>query len=76
MNERLERMKQRVRDGAHRTTRQAIPIDFLGEPDVDGLSWLRRVARLVSQQCEKEQVVIDPDERIVFTRTLPGVPPI
>jgi formate C-acetyltransferase len=36
--------------------------------------WLN-VAR-VRRQCEAELVIIAPDERIVFTRTLPNVPPI
>jgi len=34
------------------------------------------VACLVRRQCEAEQVIIEADERIVFTRTLPGVPAI
>jgi formate C-acetyltransferase len=34
------------------------------------------VARLVRRQCEAEQVVIVPEERIVFTRTLRVVPPV
>ena len=34
------------------------------------------MARLVRRQCEAERVVIEPNERIVFTRTLPAVPPI
>jgi formate C-acetyltransferase len=32
---------------------------------------MRRVARLTVRQCEAETPVIGPDERIVFTRTLP-----
>jgi formate C-acetyltransferase len=34
------------------------------------------VALLVRRQCEAESVIIEPDEQIVFTRTLPGIPPI
>ena len=56
--------------------RQAAPIDVLAECEAENLSWPRRVARLVRRQCEAEQVVIAPDEQIVFTRTLPAVPPI
>jgi formate C-acetyltransferase len=56
--------------------RQADPIEILEECDTGRLSWPRRVARLVRRQCEAEHVIIEPDERIVFTRTLPGVPPI
>jgi pyruvate-formate lyase len=74
MNQRLKEMKRRVREGIHRKLRQPISIELLSECQRERLSWLVRVARLVQRQCETEQVVIDPDERIVFTRTLPGVP--
>ncbi len=76
MNERLESMKRRVRAGEHRSTRQTTPIDVLKECEAESFSWPRRVARLVRRQCEAEQVVIGPDERIAFTRTLPDVPAI
>src|SRR5512136_1549078 len=76
MNERLLNMKQRIRTGQQRAVRQAAPIDVLTECEAEGLSWTRRVARLVRRQCEAERVVIEPNERIVFTRTLPAVPPI
>jgi pyruvate-formate lyase len=74
MNDQLEFMKKRVRAGEHRSLRQAAPIDVLAECEAENLSWPRRVARLVRRQCEAEQVVIAPDEQIVFTRTLPAVP--
>ena len=76
MNERLLNMKQRVRAGEHRALRQTAPIDVLAECEAENLSWTRRVARLVRRQCEAERVVIEPNERIVFTRTLPAVPPL
>jgi pyruvate-formate lyase len=76
MNEQLEFMKKRVRAGEHHSARQAAPIDVLAECEAENLSWPRRVARLVRRQCEAEQAVIAPDEQIVFTRTLPAVPPI
>ena len=76
MNKQLELMKRRVRAGEHCSLRQAAPIDVLAECVAENLSWPRRVARLVRRQCEAEQVVIAPDEQIVFTRTLPAVPPI
>jgi len=76
MNERLESMKKRVRAGEHRWVRQAAPIDILAECEAENLSWPVRVARLIQRQCEAEQVVIGLDEQIVFTRTLPAVPPI
>lgn len=76
MNERLIAMKNRLRDSEHRSLRQDNSIDILHECETLQLSWSRRVARLVRRQCEAERVIIAPDERIVFTRTLPGVPPI
>lgn len=76
MNERLESIKRRVRAGDHRSLRQTTPIEVITECEVEGLSWPRRVARLIRRQCEAEQVVIAPDELIVFTRTLPAVPPV
>jgi len=76
MNERLTLLKHRMKAGEHWTLRQAQPIDLLPECENEGLSWPRRVARLVHKQCEAEGVVIAPEEKIVFTRTVPGVPPI
>lgn len=75
MNERLDSLKRRVRAGEQRAARQTAPIDILTECEAEGLSWPRRAARLVRRQCEAEQVVIGADERILFTRTLPIVPP-
>ena len=74
MNVRLEGLKQHVREGAHKRFRQEAPIDILAECERDNLSWMQRTARLTRRQCEAESVVIEPDERIVFTRTLPTVP--
>ena len=76
MNERLTILKNRVRDGEYHSLRQEVPIEILTECETRQLSWPRRVACLVRRQCEAERVIIEPDERIVFTRTLPGVPPI
>jgi formate C-acetyltransferase len=76
MNERLILLKRRMKAGEHRTMRQAQPIDLLPECESEGLSWPRRVARLVRRQCEAEHVFIGPEEKIVFTRTVPGVPPV
>ena len=76
MIERLERLKNRLRSGEHKSLRQAQSIELLPECESAGLSWPRRVARLVRRQCEAEQVVLAPGENIVFTRTLPGVPPV
>lgn len=76
MNVRLMTMRDRVRDGVHRTLRQDAPIAILTECEKEQLSWSRRIARLVRRQCEAERVIIEPDEQIVFTRSLPGVPPV
>lgn len=76
MDERLENMKNRVRAGEHRRWRQAAAPDVLAECEALALSWPQRVARLTRRMCEAEVPVIDPDERIVFTRTVPTVPPI
>jgi formate C-acetyltransferase len=76
MNERLTTIKNHLRDGEPRSLRQDVPIEILTECESKHLSWPRRVACLVRRQCEAEHVIIEPDERIVFTRTLPGVPPI
>ena len=37
---------------------------------------LTRVTRLIQRQCQAELPVIESQDRIVFTRTLPGVPPV
>jgi len=76
MNERLAFLKQQMRSGEHKPLRQANLVEVLQECENEGLSWPRRVSRLVRRQCEAEQVVIGPQEQIVFTRTLPGVPPV
>ncbi len=76
MNERLTALKNRVRAGEHHSLRQDVPIEILTECETRQLPWPRRVACLVRRQCEAERVIIEPDERIVFTRTLPSVPPI
>ncbi len=76
MDERLQRLKERVREGYYRQSRQTTGIDLLAECEREQLTWMQRSARLTRRQCEAERVVIEPDERIVFTRTLLEVPPI
>ncbi len=76
MNEQMEDLKRRVRAGEHKSVRQAAAIDILAECEAEGLSWPRRVARLIRRQCEAERITIAPNERIVFTRTVPAVAPI
>jgi len=76
LSERLVEMRERVRRGDHRQWRQERSPDLLAECDGLGLTWAQRAARLTSRMCEAEIPVVLPDERIVFTRTLPDVPPI
>jgi pyruvate-formate lyase len=76
MNERLEDLRARTREGHFRQYRQAGGPDVMAECDLEQLSWPRRMARLTRRMCEAEIVVIEPDERIVFTRTLRAVPPV
>ncbi|MCL6431169.1 MAG: pyruvate formate lyase family protein, partial [Anaerolineae bacterium] len=76
MNQRLEEMKDRVREGYHRRWRQDVVPDVLAECEAENLSWPRRAARLTRRMCEAEEPVILPDERIVFTRTVRSVPPV
>lgn len=71
---RLEALKERIRRGAHKRRRRQSSPDLLAE--LEGLSWMRRAARLIRRVCEAEDPVIEPDERIVYTRTTPEVPPV
>jgi pyruvate-formate lyase len=76
LSPRLDRMRRRVRDREHVQYRRTAAPDVLGECEAEGLSWLRRSARLTRRMCAAEQVVIELDERIVFTRTIASVPAI
>ena len=76
MNERLEGLRARTRAGHVRQYRQPGGPDLVAECDREQLSWPMRMARLTRRMCEAEIVVIEPDERIVFTRTLRTVPPV
>ena len=76
MNDRLQGLRARTRDGYFRRYRQDGVPDLVTECERDGLTWPMRMARLTHRMCEAERVCIEPDERIVFTRTLTSVPPI
>lgn len=65
-----------VREGGHRKYRQTELPDVLSECEQRQLSWIQRSALLTQRMCEAEKVVIEFHEKIVFTRTLCGVPPI
>lgn len=69
-------MRRRVRERIHATRRQTTTPDVLSECEAQQLSWPRRAVRLTRRMCEAEQPVIDDDQQIAFTRTLPGVPPV
>jgi formate C-acetyltransferase len=75
MNERLENLKQKVRAGEQRKYRKDEVVDILPECEKENLSWMRRAARLTIKQCAAETPIIEPDERIVYTRTLPSAIP-
>jgi formate C-acetyltransferase len=69
-------MREAVRLRRHAGVRQVSVPDVLGECEREGLDWMQRVCRLFVRQCQAEQPVLGADQRIVFTRTLPMVPPI
>ena len=60
MNERLILLKNKMRAGEHKALRQVHSIELLPECETEGLSWPRRLARLVRRQCEAEHVIITP----------------
>jgi pyruvate-formate lyase len=76
MNERLSKIRRNTRDGKHKALRQSNAPEVLTHCEVEGLSWARRVAYLTRVMCESEKVTIEPDENIVFTRTIPEIPPV
>jgi pyruvate-formate lyase len=76
MNQRLHTLRERIKSRqqvAERTT--PIP-DVLAECELENLSRMRRSSRLTRRMCEAERPVIWQEERVVFTRTVPGVPSI
>ena len=76
LSPRLAEMKRRIRAGGHHRYRESETIDVRSECDAENLSWLRRAARLTRRMCEAQVVVIEPDEKIVFTRTVCNVSPV
>jgi len=72
LNSRLAALKERVRNGAHHYLRRSQPITLLDEYQVQHLSWMQRVTHLGVRQCQAEEAHILPDERILYTRTLPA----
>jgi formate C-acetyltransferase len=76
LSPRLAEMKRRIRAGEHHRFRRADTVDVLSECEREGLDWTQRAARLTRRLCEAQTVVIEPDERIVFTRTVRRIPPL
>ena len=76
LSPRLANMKTRTRAGEHHRHRVTETIDLRGECDAERLSWMQRAARLTRRMCEAQTVVIEPDQRIVFTRTVKKIAPI
>ena len=68
-------LRARTREGHFRLPAGHVS-HLVEECDPRSLSWPARLARLTKRMCEAEQVVVEPDERIVFTRTLPEVPQV
>ncbi len=76
MNRNLLALKESVRDRRHRRHRLASAPDVAADCSAKGLSLTRRMARRLQMLCEAEAPVIEPDEQIVFTRTVPTIPPL
>jgi pyruvate-formate lyase len=76
MIHRLEQLRTRVREGMHHRWRQPKVPDVLSECEARHLSWPKRTALLTRRMCESERIVIEPDEHIVFTRTITAIPAI
>jgi pyruvate-formate lyase len=74
-SDRLDAIRRRIIDGSYRRYRTTAAPDLLPELEAANVSWPRRASRLIRRMCETEQPVIEPDERIVFTRTIATVPP-
>jgi formate C-acetyltransferase len=76
LSPRLAEMKRRIRAGEHHRFRTTETVDVLNECERENLDWTRRAARLTRRLCEAQTVVIEPDEQIVFTRTVRQIPPL
>ena len=73
MNERLNNLRTRVFNREYQQYRQSPMPDLPAALDVTHLSLMEFSSRITQKMCELEQAVILPDERIVFTRTVPSV---
>ena len=76
LSPRLAEMKRRIRAREHHRYRTTDTVDVLAECERENLNWTQRAARLTRRMCEAQSVVIEPDECIVFTRTVRRIPPV
>lgn len=76
MNERLQRLRDRVRNRDHAALRIPPNLVLIKECNTENLNWMQRNARLTKRMCEGETPVILEDEKILFTRTLTDVPAV
>jgi formate C-acetyltransferase len=74
MNQRLQSLRERVRNREQAAGRVTPIPNVLAECQAENLTWMQRSARFTRRMCEAERPVIWEDERIVFTRTISGVP--
>lgn len=73
---RLQRLKDKTLSGHFRQFRSAAIPDLVSECQAEDLGWMQRMTRLTRRMCEAETVVLDADELIVFTRSVPRVPDV
>lgn len=73
MNERLNNLRSRAFNREYKKYRQSPMPDLPAALDLTQLSLMELSSRITQKMCELEQAVILPDERIVFTRTVPSV---
>ncbi len=76
MNQRIQTLREQVRNREQASLRTAPIPDVLAECEARNLNWMQRSTLLTCRMCESERPVILPEERIVFTRTIPVVPSI
>ncbi len=69
-------MRQTIREGLYKRFRTSPELDLMSECCAERLSWPQRTARLTRRMCEAQQVVICPEEQIVFMQTLTKFPRI
>lgn len=75
VSQRVMDLRKAIAKGEHKKFRGTDVPDVVAACDKENLSWARRASRLTRIMCESEKPVILPGERIVFTRTIPKVPP-